>query len=381
VALLGMITVHVLPDSHRGNATWWFGVFGGRAAAAFAVLAGIGIAFVSGRHRVSGERFRPIASLLATRAALVGAIGLALGFTDASDALVILPYYAVLFLFAIPLVTLRTRAVAATGVAVACLVPVLTHLLVPHLPSADLDNPGFGDVFSHPLDLLAELTISGEYPALAWVTYLCAGIVVGRLDLSKIRNAAALLTAGLALNVGTALTSSLLLRGAGGLAQIWAAQDDSDLTESRTAELLAVQGDGTTPASSWWWLAVDTPHTSTFFDLMGTTGSSCALLGAMLLLGHVGITPLRQLIAVVRVPLAAAGAMPLTLYVLHVLFMHSELTPDSDLTSFAVQAVLAIALALVWRATGRKSPLEGLITDAANAMRDRAAARTGTATA
>lgn len=374
-----MITVHVLPDSHGGKATWWFSVFGGRAAAAFAVLAGIGIAFMSGRERVGKEKFRPIASLLATRAAIIGAIGLALGFTDASDALVILPYYAILFLFAIPLVTLRTRVVAAIGVAVACVVPVLTHLLLPYLPSAELDNPGFGELFGHPLDLLIELTISGEYPALAWVTYLCAGIVVGRLDLSKIRTAAALLTAGLGLYVGTALTSSLLLRGAGGLAQIWAAQDDSDLTESRTAELLAVQGDGTTPASSWWWLAVDTPHTSTFFDLLGTTGSSCALLGAMLLLGHVATTPLRQLIAVVRVPLAAVGAMPLTFYVLHVLFMYSELTPDSDLASFVVQAVLAIALALAWRATGRKSPLEGLITGAANAARDRAAARTGAA--
>ena len=41
---------------------------------------------------------------------------------------------------------------------------------------------------------------------------------------------------------------------------------------------------GVTPTTSWWWLAVALPHSSTPFDLARTIGTSLAVLGAMLLL-------------------------------------------------------------------------------------------------
>ena len=84
------------------------------------MLAGVGIAFLTGRRRVSlGRPAGEAAASLVARALVVGAIGLALGYTDPEIATVILPYYAVLFLIAVPLVLLPTPALVALGPAVA----------------------------------------------------------------------------------------------------------------------------------------------------------------------------------------------------------------------------------------------------------------------
>jgi uncharacterized membrane protein len=370
VALLGMIAVHVLPESDQyGHPTWQFTMFAGRAAAAFAVLAGVGIAFMTGRARVGRADMPAVAAMLATRAAAIGVIGLALGYTDASLAAVILPYYAVLFLLAIPLVALPRWAIVAVGGVFTAGIPVVTHLLLPRMPVPSLDNPTLGDLVAHPLGLLSELSITGEYPALAWTPYLCAGLVIGRLTLSRVRVAVGLFYTGTAMALAAAATSSLLLIRCGGLAHIWAAQPSSALSPQDTTQLLTFQGDGTTPASTWWWLAVDSPHTSTPLDLLGTTGSAAALLGGMLLARHVAIPPLRQVIRLIQVALGAAGSMTLTLYTAHIIFINSDYDPDTATTSFLIQATAAVALALGWRPTVGRGPLERLVSALATRVR------------
>ncbi len=165
------------------------------------------------------------------------------------------------FLLAIPLVFLPGWLIAAIGVAVAAGVPILTHLWLPHLPVPTLDNPEFIDIIQNPIGVLGELTITGEYPALSWLAYACAGIAIGRLTLSRLRVAISLLGTGIVLAGGAAYASWLLLNHYGGLAQIWIAQPSSILTAPETSELLTLGGDGTVPTSTWWWLAVDAPHT------------------------------------------------------------------------------------------------------------------------
>ncbi|MGY2062520.1 heparan-alpha-glucosaminide N-acetyltransferase domain-containing protein, partial [Nocardia gipuzkoensis] len=49
LALIGMMAVHVLPDAtDDGDPTWSFTLFGGRASALFAVLAGVSVALLTG---------------------------------------------------------------------------------------------------------------------------------------------------------------------------------------------------------------------------------------------------------------------------------------------------------------------------------------------
>ncbi|RZQ62332.1 heparan-alpha-glucosaminide N-acetyltransferase domain-containing protein [Amycolatopsis suaedae] len=357
IALLGMIAVHSLAEeSAPGEPTTAFAVFGGRAAATFAVLAGLGIAFMTGRRRVRTADFRATAAMLAVRALAIGAIGLALGYTDARFATVILPYYAVLFVLAIPLVLLPSWAVAAVGVAVAAGVPLLTHHLLPLLPAPSLDNHGFADAVAHPVRLLTELTLTGEYPALAWTTYLCAGLVIGRLPLDRPKVAVTLAGTGAALAAGAAAVSWLLLNVYGGLAAIWAAQPGSALTVPETTELLNLGGDGTVPASTVWWLAVDGPHTGTTPDLVGTTGAAVALIGVLLLLERL------RTASVLLAPLAAAGSMALTFYVAHLAFVNSSYDVYGPGLGYALQVAAVLLVGLAWRATAGKGPLEALVT-------------------
>ncbi|MCP2329611.1 hypothetical protein HDA40_008118 [Hamadaea flava] len=361
-ALLGMIAVHSLNDTDAlGQPTWSTTIFSGRAAAAFAVLTGVTIAFLTGRRRVRASAALPTMTALLIRALAIAAIGFALGYTNAATATVILPYYAVMLLLTIPLVFLPTWLVAFTGIAVTGGMPVLTHLWLPRLTGPTQPNLTFGWLFTHPLESLTQLSITGMYPALTWMAYLCAGIVIGRLNLARLRTAIALLATGTVFAVAAAVTASRLSQLA--LEHIWPAQYASTLDEYETLDMLNLGGDGTAPTSTWWWLAIDSPHTGTPLDLLGTTGTAVALLGIMLLVARIARpTALRWLVAAVQTPLGAAGSITLTLYTLHTVFMSSSYDTYTPTTGFLVQLGGVLFLGLCVRATIGKGPLEALVT-------------------
>ena len=365
LALLGMMAVHslyIVDDA--GDPTLSFTLAAGRAAALFAVLAGVGIAFTTGRARVAGPARAPAAAALAARAGALLLIGLALGYTDAELGVVILPYYAMLFLLAIPIVCLPTWAIATVGVVVAAGMPILLEILAPALPAPTLTNPSLPDVAADPAGWAVELLATGEFPALPWITYLCAGLVVGRLHLSTLRTATTLTALGAALAVGAAATSQLLLYRAGGFEKL---MSDPSVTAERVEEVLAFGADGTTPGSTWWWLAVDAPHTSTPLDLAGTTGSALAAIGTLLMLGHAPV--LGRVAAVLTAPLAAAGSMTLTLYVGHIWFINSPYDTYTAATGYLLQVIAALALGLAIRAAAGRGPLEALVTAVADRAR------------
>ncbi len=365
VALLGMMAVHALYAlDAEGRPTAAFSLSAGRSAAVFAVLAGLGIAFLTGRRRVAlGRPARAAAASLAARALVIGAVALALGYTDPTIAVVILPYYAVLFLIAVPLVLLPTAALVALGVAVAAGMPLLSHVLRASLPVRAAVNHSFVDVVTDPLGTLVELTVTGQYPALAWTAYICVGIAVGRLRLSSSTVATSLLVVGTAVAAGAVALSRWLLGTMGGLAQIQAAGTEQAGTP--VAEILDFGADGVTPTTTFWWLAVHAPHTGTPADLLHTAGTAVALLGGLLLLGHVTVPVLARTTTVVLAPLAAAGSMTLTLYTAHVLFMNSPLDQFEAVPGYVVQVVVALLFALAWRQAVGRGPLESLANWAA----------------
>lgn len=356
IAVLGMMAVHALyVAGSDGDPAWWYSIVSGRSAATFAVLAGVGIAFTTRREQVSRERWRPVTASLVARALAVGLLGLALGYTDSGIAAVILPFYAVLFLFAIPLVFLSTRSLLVTGGVVVVVVPVLSHLFRDALPDPRYDNPSFGHLADEPLGLLSELAVTGIYPAVPWIAYLCAGLVIGRLRLSSVRVDAWLLAGGAALAAAASALSALLLGPLGGLDRL-VAVGGSGVVES----VLEFGAPGATPTTSWWWLAVDARHSSTPLDLLHTIGTATALLGGMLLLTNapkVGALA-RRLVS----PLAAIGALTLTVYSAHIVFLNSPLDRFGVLTGYLVQVAVAIAFAMAWRRFVGRGPLEWAVT-------------------
>ncbi|GAA2629482.1 hypothetical protein GCM10010399_71660 [Dactylosporangium fulvum] len=377
VSLLGMISLHALYEADAaGNPTWSELAFSGKAAAAFALLAGVGVTFATGRRPVRRADARATVAMLAVRALAIGAVGMYLSGIDTVLDSVILPYLAVVFLLAIPLVFLRTWAVAVIGVVLALAGPAANHLLLPHLPEPSLANPTFARLAEDPVGMLTELSLTGFYPSPVWLAYMCAGIVIGRLDLTRAKVATVLFAGGTVLAVAATTASWLLLHRFGGLAHIWAAQPRSGLTAAQTTELLTFGGNGYTPSSTWWWLAIDAPHTSTPFDILSTSGIAVAVLGLMLLVGRVTVPVLRHLTMALLVPLAAAGSMTLTFYTVHVMFINSDFDTYSATDGWLVQIVVVVLIALAVRFTVGRGPLEAVIVALATRAR-RAAAEGG----
>lgn len=359
VALLGMMSVHSLyATDAAGNPTLASDIAGGRAAALFAVLAGVGVAFVTKRRRVPARRGVTTATSLLARAAMIGAFGLALGWTDPALAGVILPFYAVLFVAAVPMVFTPTPLLAVLGLGGAIGLPFASLALRAGLPPATLGNIGFVDVLTEPLTVLRELTLTGLYPAFSWLPYMAIGIVVGRLRLGSPRVAAALASGGAALAILAAAGSRLLLTLGGGAARIQADAVAQGMTPARFAEITTLGPEGTTPTTSAWWLALATAHSSTPFDLLHTIGTSVAVIGVMLLLGHVANPVLRPLVGLVQAPLSAAGSMTLTFYTAHVVFLNSDFDVYSAEVGYVLQCVVALLGGLAWRATAGRGPLE-----------------------
>jgi Heparan-alpha-glucosaminide N-acetyltransferase, catalytic len=395
VALAGMASVHILPvQAPDGTETVAGAIAAGRASALFAVLAGVGVALATGGASARGSPRRaastprtgsgsvPVSSLpagsprtfgeppgthrahaaaaagLLVRGLLVALVGLALVELNPPVA-VILAYYGLLFAVATPLLRLRAPALAALA-AVWCVAgPVASQMLRAGRQALPGPQPGFA-ALAAPGDLLRELTLTGYYPVLPWLTYLLAGMAVGRTDLRSARVAAGLLGGGTVLAVLTAGGSALLLGPGGGAAVL-----GPDLAEWRY---------GTVPTDTWWWLAVAAPHTGTPFDLAHTTGTALAVLGAALLLA-------RAVPALVW-PLAGVGAMPLTLYTLHVtaLALYPPEAAEADGVSvgtlLAVHLAAALVVGVAVRAAGRRGPLEAAVGAVSGGVR-RAVARVG----
>ena len=372
LALLGMFAVHVFPlfndDDEPTLATT---VAAGRSAATFVLVAGVGVAFLAGgRNPVRGSERRAAAAGLAVRAGLIGLLGLLLGLlSDYNDVSGILPYYGLFFLLAVPLLWARRKVLAGLAAAAMVLGPLLlVSTLGVDWPTPDLDADPIPDtLLEDPLGLLTLLSVTGEYPAVVYLTYLCAGMAIGRLDLSSWRVAGWLLGVGAGLAVAAQLVGLVLLRPMGGLAQL-VAEVDSDDSRSEIVRKLLWDPD---QSSSWWYLALPAPHSHSIVDVAHTLGSAMAVLGAALLVTRIP--------AVARLlgPLAAAGGMALTLYSVHLVLLATGLLADRPGMLYLLMVVGALWFATAWRAGVGQGPLERIVARAAGAARQAVSGRAG----
>lgn len=145
---------------------------------------------------------------LALRALLIAAFGLALGGLDTGIA-VILTYYGVLFLLAVPFVpgpgespVPPRRGVGgrgARGVAGGPAAPARPRVRESLVRLGDRAGP-----------LLAELLFTGYYPAVPWIAYVLLGLALGKSDLRNRGVQAGLVVGGAATALGATLVSRWL---------------------------------------------------------------------------------------------------------------------------------------------------------------------------
>jgi len=343
LALLGMVSTHVLsPVTPEGEISWTQDLAGGRASALFAVLAGVSIALLSGRRTPPTGRARWVAvRALGVRALLIAAVGLTLGMLDSGLA-VILTYYGVMFLLALPFIGLGARWLALLAAAWLVVVPVVSHQLRPMLPDARGDNPAWGQL-ADPVPMLWELLLTGYYPALPWLAYLFAGMAVGRSELGRRTVQAGLLVGGVALAVGATRVSDQLTAGRFSTQELYEAGFGMY---------------GTTPAGgSADYLLLVAPHSSTPFDLAQTIGSSLAVIGGCLLLLSWLPSPGVRFVAV----LFGAGTMTLTLYSLHVWMRTDGVWPPEEEWAMSWYVLILGVIGAVFAAVRVRGPLEALV--------------------
>ena len=349
VALAGMMATHILPafEGDTQDLTFAQSVAGGRASALFAVLAGVSLALTTGRTTpVRGRAFVAAAAGVAVRAGLIAAIGLALGGFDSGIA-VILTYYGVLFLLAIPFLGLPARWLLVLAALWLVVSPVLAHLVRAKLPGRGFDSPSF-ESLADLGRLFSDLTFTGYYPSVPWLTFLLVGLAIGRTELTTWRAPVVLASVGGGLVVLAVLVSDGLLRRPGvkdELAVSFGSRESLDAGLARGVF-------GSTPTDSWWWLAVRAPHSATSFDLAQTIGSALLVIAVCLVIG--------RLVPSLTSVVFGAGAMTLTLYTAHVLLRVQLWDGDTPVTYFG-HVGAALAIGVVFALTHTRGPVEALV--------------------
>ena len=325
LAVLGMFVAHLGLAHHSGllSATGWFFLADGRPSALFAMLAGIGLVFMTRSAQDDPAQFSLQRSRIMRRALILYLLGYVLTFLGTPVA-VILPSYAVLFVLAIPFLRMRIAGVLTAAVLVLAVGPPLL-ILSRHAITGEA-GPVTGLSF---LPGLAEVW-SGYYPVITWLAYILVGVAVGKMNL---RSAG---TGALLLGVGTVVAAAAY--GAGAWAEDAVGGTEGDIT----FDLVTIE-----------------PHTNTTPEMLGNAAFGVALLGLCLL--AMTLTPLRVLAA----PVNAVGAMSLTIYSLHIVYI-AILGPDAVWYPTSNQPLIwliagSLAFALVWHVTLGQGPLERLL--------------------
>ena len=370
LALLGMMATHLLLETDLDgsiSAPQWLA--GGRASSLFAVLAGVSIALMTGgRKPVRGAERRARAAGLVVRAGLIAFLGLILG-EAGSGLAVILTYYGLLFVLALPFLALRPPALLSLGAVWIVVGPLLNTVVRGHLPFRGAESPRF-DQLTDPGRLLGELLFTGYYPVLPWLAYLLVGMGLGRLDLRVRRVQATIAVAGAILAVVATQLSHWLTAQPRVQAALLGGPGDIDVLLAE----IQLGMFGTTPkGGSWAWMLVVAPHSSTPFDLAQTIGSAALVIGTCLLL--VGLVSSWEVgLRFVQV-FFGAGAMTLSLYTLHVFMRTPEIPPAEEPDAYLWHVLVVLGTGAVFAAGRHKGPLEWVVAQVSGSVTRRVRSR------
>jgi uncharacterized membrane protein YeiB len=321
-----MLAAHMLglPSLDPSDPQTWGAVATGRSSILFATLAGVSVALVTGGMRPVEGRARQTASArLVVRAAVIFLIGLALIMLG-TPLMVILPAYAILFLLAIPLLRMPTRWLAPTAIALGLVTPFVWAAIY----SFPFWVTSTGEMFMSVLGL--------HYPFVVWISFLVAGMAVGRLALRRARIDLLLIV------IGGVLAAAGYVGG-----HIW-----------RSFSGVAPGEGGVIDVA----LEVD-PHSSGVGEVFGSGGFAVLVIGAALLVT-------RGVPGLILSPLRAVGSMPLTAYSAQIIvvgIMLAGVVPDARLDVLREANVLlpfvvwTIVGCAAWALLVGRGPLEWLV--------------------
>ncbi len=373
LAVFGMYIVHIGPplSATTGVGSWIRYVADGHSSVLFATLAGFSLMLLAGRREPkTGLAGRQAKARIAIRAVVLLALGTVMAMEYGG--VIILGFYGAYFLLALPLVKLSARTLAFIAAAFALVTPQLAFGLTSLLTASVQESINAYDPLRRLGEVgLLDLLLTGFYPALTWMSFVIAGMALGRLDLSSSTVRRRLAALGACLTVA-AYGMSLLLAGNNALRST--AEDGSSSGGSGSmppGSAAMPPGSGSMPpgggsfpdmpASS---LLSAGPHSGTTFDIIGSVGVAIlVIVGATVLMDR--LPRLRRLAK----PVIAVGTMSLTAYVGHFVAQSVLSTPAGTSTQQSwlplIMYVLgAIVFATVWSRFFRRGPLEYLLNAA-----------------
>lgn len=340
LAMLGMFGahLHVPREVTVADPSTYGALVHGRSAILFALLAGVSLAIVTGGTApVTGRAVVDFRLRTLVRALALFALGGLLTMLG-TPVMVILEAYAMMFVLALPFLTWPVRRLwLAVGVLVV-LGPVVTVAVRTGLLAMGIFPVGAWDI------------AFGEfYPVATWLVFPLAGIAIGRSDLRS-----------------TAVAMRLVAGGAvAALLGYWTGHLVSQTDAARTPPLVDLHGEfqilpvsevlAGLPRSVLAELLTADPHTGTPFEVLGSGGFVVAVLGVCLLLG-------RTAVRFVLAPLAAVGALSLTVYSAHIvalrLMLEEYYVDIGSLDHLRAFVLWALVGAFAWRLALGKGPLE-----------------------
>jgi uncharacterized protein len=330
LAVIGMFGAHigVTDELDIADPSTWLAIVDGRSAVLFATLAGASLAIMTGgRETLVGVELTRARVRIAVRAAIIFAIGGALVLLDTRVA-VILPVYAVLFLFAIPLVNGRPLSLVILAGVLALVSPVIVFLV--RTASAE-PNPSTGKPSdSGEPGVLMDLLVTGVYPGIVWMVFPIVGLVIGRLDMRSPRVIVRLALAG----------AALMIVGYGGGAVGQSFVSESSSSPTSPAQLLSTE-----------------PHSGSTFEIAGSLGFALVVIALCLAIA----SRLKWLLY----PVIAVGAMALTAYSGHIVALFvigDEAFTQGDNGLYVTFVLWALALCTAWTVLAGRGPLESLVT-------------------
>ncbi len=406
IAIAGMMAAHLLAplamfpgvsDSDRELAMGTSLISNGAPAALFAVLGGVSIVFAT-RKQLSGGLVGKAMASVAVRGVVLIVLGVLLGFVD-NNIIVILAYYGVAMILVAPLIKAKSWVLASLaavlGLGFGWLNITLRRSLEVHMEGPHI-NVGF--ITSDPLGTLRAIFVTGEYPAITWVTYLLVGMLIGRALTSATargalgRTAAKLAVIGGAVFVVSQLVSNWLLGKLidFGVIEPQASQQMShtEILQAAQTQLLQIGGSGAPPSPHIVSQLLAVPHSGSIMDLARTIALSALVIGLLVWLcdrerpqasASVATSPGlgARLLDIVR----AAGAAPLTIYTTHIVvsgiiqgtfFRSAEQAgglPETGIPwwvmgpgALALQLAGVLAIGAVLSITKRRGPLETLLS-------------------
>ncbi len=214
LAVFGMVLVNfkvVMGASKNGPGwlVWLTGLFEGRAAATFVVLAGVGLSLMSRKARESGEAeaWTTCRRTILKRALLLFAVGLCYAPLWPAD---ILHFYGVYLSLGV-LFLHRSNASLWSGYFFCIAVFVLLLLRLDYETGWNWETLHYSGFWTWK-GMIRHLFFNGFHPVFPWLSFLFLGLWLGRQDLQQAETRSRLLRLGLGFALAAEILSVVLVR-------------------------------------------------------------------------------------------------------------------------------------------------------------------------